>query len=764
MTRPGRGSVASSIALAVLFAMGVSRALATTTFLSAVLSGTQEVPPTPSSGTGSASLSYNDANQQLSVSVSAFSLQAAVTAVQINGPAGPGTNGPHIFSLPTSNPSSAVLPLTSAQASDLLAGRWYLNVRTTAFPDGEIRGQIGAALLESAVLPSSRSVVVGETATAFATVANAGPGQATGCGIALASPIPATLSFQTTNPATNTVTGTANALVDIAAGSSQSFVIAIAPTAAFSPTDVQFDFGCANAPSSPAVSGVNTLLLSASLAPVADVIAIVLPLNSFPPGVVTVDSANHQGAFSVAAINVGAADSLTATADTGTAALPLVIALCQTSPAGACVNPPGPSVALSMGTGAGVGIAVFLTASSQIARNPAVNRIFVRFKDSNGVIRGVSSIAVQASPPASAALGANLGGASVVPPTTSAASGSAFFTYDTLSGALSFALSVFGLQGTETAAHIHGPAGPGANGPIVFTLPLGSPVSGMLMLTPSQGAELLAGLWYVDVHTTAFPDGEVRGQITQAPLVSAVLPSSRSVLVGETATAFMTVANAGPGKATGCGIALASAIPATFSFQTTDAATNTVTGSPNTPVDLAAGASQSFVIAITPTAPFAPTEVQFTIGCADAPPPPTITGVNTLLLSASTTPVPDIIATAFTPGGVLSLTRTSAFSVGTINIGAPSTITVSADTGGAPLPTTITLCAVSPSGTCVNPPSPSLAVSMANGVGVGLAVFVSVSAGAGPIQGNAAVNRVFIRFTDPQGVTRGSTSVAIQFP
>src|SRR5262249_31764001 len=80
-----------------------------------------------------------------------------------------------------------------------------------------------------------------------------------------------------------------------------------------------------------------------------------------------------------------------------------------------------------------------------------------------------------------------------------------------------------------------------------------------------------------------------------------VLPSSRSAQIGGSATAFATIVNAGPGPATACEIAPMTNIPATFTYHTTDPATNEVTGSPNTPADIPAGASQSYVFTITPT-------------------------------------------------------------------------------------------------------------------------------------------------------------------
>ena len=83
-------------------------------------------------------------------------------------------------------------------------------------------------------------------------------------------------------------------------------------------------------------------------------------------------------------------------------------------------------------------------------------------------------------------------------------------------------------------------------------------------------------------------------------------------------------------------------------YQATNPATNQITGAPNTPVSIGPGVAQSFVFAFSPTA-MAWTDVRFRFNCADGSLAPITSGLNTLLFSASATPVPDIVALAATP-------------------------------------------------------------------------------------------------------------------
>jgi virginiamycin B lyase len=264
-------------------------------------------------------------------------------------------------------------------------------------------------------------------------------------------------------------------------------------------------------------------------------------------------------------------------------------------------------------------------------------------------------------------------------------------------------------------------------------------------------------------NTTVTPTF-VQDTTTNITLVAAILPLSRSVEVGATPTAFATVLNAGPGDASTCTIAPATSIPASFVFQTTNPTTNALTGTPNTPANIAAGAGQSFVIAFTPTAAFAPTNVTFTFGCANANPVATLIGINTLNLSASTTPVPDIVALAASgdPGyvDIPGATGTGVFAVATVNLGVDGTITASANSGTANLPVSFALCQTNPtSGACLASPTSSVTTDIQPNAEPTFGIFVTGSAAVADLPGS---NRVFVTFTDSGGVLRGETSVAVR--
>jgi hypothetical protein len=128
---------------------------------------------------------------------------------------------------------------------------------------------------------------------------------------------------------------------------------------------------------------------------------------------------------------------------------------------------------------------------------------------------------------------AALTGANEVPPTNSTATGTFAASFDAATTTVTWTLSVPSLTGI-TAAHLHTGAA-GTNGGIVVNLyvpPSGTPPVNTLNLSGTArasdligslagnpagfAAQLLAGTIYVNVHTSANPGGEIRGQVTPA--------------------------------------------------------------------------------------------------------------------------------------------------------------------------------------------------------------------------------------------------------
>ena len=106
-----------------------------------------------------------------------------------------------------------------------------------------------------------------------------------------------------------------------------------------------------------------------------------------------------------------------------------------------------------------------------------------------------------------------------VPPNQGNGKGEVTATYDTATKKLTYKGTYSDLSGPATAAHFHGPAAPGKNAgvqiPIFSGAAAKSPFQGSATLTDAQAQQLLAGEWYVNVHTAANKGGEIRGQVTK---------------------------------------------------------------------------------------------------------------------------------------------------------------------------------------------------------------------------------------------------------
>jgi uncharacterized protein (TIGR03118 family) len=119
-----------------------------------------------------------------------------------------------------------------------------------------------------------------------------------------------------------------------------------------------------------------------------------------------------------------------------------------------------------------------------------------------------------------------LTGGKVVPPVTTPAIGLSVgrIGFDIVT--IRFSMSLKDLSSQQTAAHIHGPAPPSGNAPVLHTLPNGEFSDFAVTLSSEQNRDLRAGLLYIDVHTVNHPDGEIRGQIPQLRFIRDVLTNA----------------------------------------------------------------------------------------------------------------------------------------------------------------------------------------------------------------------------------------------
>jgi hypothetical protein len=112
---------------------------------------------------------------------------------------------------------------------------------------------------------------------------------------------------------------------------------------------------------------------------------------------------------------------------------------------------------------------------------------------------------------------AYLTGAQEVPAVATTATGYARVIIDQSAGTLTFTVVFNGLSSTQTLSHIHAPAAIGANAAVAINFGAvggtSGTISGTTTITPTQLAQIRAHQGYVNVHSTNFPNGELRGQL-----------------------------------------------------------------------------------------------------------------------------------------------------------------------------------------------------------------------------------------------------------
>ncbi len=125
-----------------------------------LIDGLQEVPPNASPGTGTGMATLDDVTGEINISGSYSDLIGTATLSHLHGPGAPDVNAGAIFALSNTGGTSGTFngssTLDSTQIGWVLDGLTYINVHTTSFAGGEIRGQLSVPVPE----PGSLALVM----------------------------------------------------------------------------------------------------------------------------------------------------------------------------------------------------------------------------------------------------------------------------------------------------------------------------------------------------------------------------------------------------------------------------------------------------------------------------------------------------------------------------------------------------------------------------------------------------------------------------
>lgn len=131
-------------ASALALTLSIAPAVAAMQSFSVDLNAAAEVPPNDSTGSGQLAVDFDTETMLLKWSVTYDGLTGPVTGAHFHGPADPDGTAPPVVPVEgdLASPMSGEATLTDEQADDLQAGKWYFNLHTGQYPDGEIRGHL----------------------------------------------------------------------------------------------------------------------------------------------------------------------------------------------------------------------------------------------------------------------------------------------------------------------------------------------------------------------------------------------------------------------------------------------------------------------------------------------------------------------------------------------------------------------------------------------------------------------------------------------
>ena len=432
------------------------------------LSGAQEVPPVPTAAKGGCMGQLNQPAATFSITCVHNVISATVMHIH-NG--APGVNGPIVFDFgaPTSPVTATWTGMTAQNINDVVTGNTYVNIHTAGRPAGEIRGQILSRTVDLVNFTATGSqvvppVVTPETANCAADLDNPATSLAVNCTHNV--PLP-----------------TAAHIHDAPAGQNGpaifTFPSPASPLSANVPMTAQLVASFAAGFLYLDIHGGVEIRGQIGTAPSV----IVIEKATFPGGGTGFTFTENilGGGF---ALNDGQSQAFTTTAGTYTvtendpSASNHTLAHLSCNDTDSTVNLTTRTATINVAAGEAV------TCRFEDFRTAATDQLFVF----------------------------HLSGDQETPPVSTTRRGGCMGRFDAATNTLSLVCTHD--VPAPTAAHIHNGA-PGVSGPIVFDL--GDPVSPIIAswsgMTPAEVGNLLAGNFYVNVHTATHPAGFIRGQI-----------------------------------------------------------------------------------------------------------------------------------------------------------------------------------------------------------------------------------------------------------
>lgn len=458
------------------------------------LSGDQETSPVSTTASGSGYVVLNPLTRSISGEVRLSGITA--TAAHIHTGAF-GSDGGILVSLTDHGghghyevPDSTVL--SQANVDLLRAGGLYFNAHSAANPTGEVRGQIGRRVLAATAtgmqeVPSNASVASGRAFVVYdpatrgitakfsvfdmtATVAHVHIGAA-GVNGAIAVPLAETSAGSGVWSTSTSTTLSADRAQALLTGG----MYVNAHSASFSAGEIRGQLG--------------REVYNASMTGAQETVAVATTATGTGLVILDPETLSISAEMQLAGISATVAHIHTGALGTnGAVEFPFVVA-------------PGSADRFVL-----AGAALTATQAQNLRSG---NLYFNAHSAANptGEIRGQIGVRV---------LAAAASGAQEVPANASVASGRALISMNPVSREIKGRYVVSGM--TATVAHIHSGA-VGINGSIALGFTETAALSGIFepatgaVFTAAQAKALLAGDMYVNAHSTAFPAGEVRGQL-----------------------------------------------------------------------------------------------------------------------------------------------------------------------------------------------------------------------------------------------------------